>query len=264
MLSRFSPKEQITALANYKSVTDPFSGNSQVIRGGQTLSPGRLATSSGLERGAMAGVNLDTDRLRRVKLDGSVKYGYSSKAVADTINRSFISGGELAEEKELLSGSSGSHAVSGNVRIGNKNKSAYNLSVNISGSYSRSDESSMSQTGNSATYGSSFRGNQLYGNASTVLTLPRLGKPGRFAMMSLNLSGECPKARAQTGASPTKVPETMPAGVCSSTMSSLSRQSSLCRQRLTRASIRQSSAGRPIRGFTATRTVTLPSPCRNR
>ncbi len=189
MLSRFSPKEQITALANYKSVTDPFSGNSQVIRGGQTLSPGRLATSSGLERGAMAGVNLDTDRFRRVKLDGSVKYGYSSKAVADTINRSFISGGERAEEKELLSGSSGSHAVSGNIRIGNKNKSSYNLSVNISGSYSRSDESSMSQTGNSATYGSSFRGNQLYGNASTVLTLPRLGKPGRFAMMSLNLSG---------------------------------------------------------------------------
>lgn len=190
MLSRFSPKEQITALANYKSVTDPFSGNSQVIRGGQTLSPGRLTASSGRERSALAGINLDTDRSRKIKLDGSVKYDYSSKTVADTISRSFISGGKLAEEEELLSGVTGSHAVSGNIRIGNKDKSSYNLSVNISGSYSRSDESSLSQTGNAATYGSSFIGNQLYGNASTVLTLAKLGKPGRFAMMSFNLSGE--------------------------------------------------------------------------
>ena len=199
MLSRFSPKEQITALANYKSVADPFSGNSQVIRGGQTLSPGRLAASSGLERSALAGVNLDTDRFGKVKLDGSVKYDYSGKTVADTINRSFIAGGKLAEEEELLSGVTGSHAVSGNIRLGNKNKSRYSLSVNISGSYSRSDESSLSQTGNAATYGSSFRGNQLYGNASTVLTLPRLGKPGRFAMMSLNLSGEMSDGHGSDG-----------------------------------------------------------------
>ena len=199
MLSRFSPKEQITALANYKSVADPFSGNSQVIRGGQTLSPGRLAASSGLERSALAGVNLDTDRLGKVKLDGSVKYDYSSKTVADTISRSFITGGKLAEEEELLSGVTGSHDVSGNIRIGNKDKSSYNLSVNISGSYSRSDESSLSQTGNAATYGSSFRGNQLYGNASTVLTLPRLGKPGRFAMMSLNLSGGMSEGQGADG-----------------------------------------------------------------
>ena len=199
MLSRFSPKEQITALANYKSVADPFSGNSQVIRGGQTLSPGRLAASSGLERSALAGVNLDTDRLGKVKLDGSVKYDYSSKTVADTISRSFITGGKLAEEEELLSGVTGSHDVSGNIRIGNKDKSSYNLSVNISGSYSRSDESSLSQTGNAPTYGSSFSGDQLYGNASTVLTLPRLGKPGRFAMMSLNLSGGMSEGQGADG-----------------------------------------------------------------
>lgn len=199
MLSRFSPKEQITALANYKSVTEPFSGNSQVIRGGETLSPGRLAASNGLERSAMAGVNLDTDRFREVKLDGSVKYGYSGKTVADTVNRSFISDGKLAEEEELLTGTTGAHSVSGNIRMGNKDKSNYNLSVNLSGSYGRSDESSMSQTGSSATYGSSFRGDRLYGNASTVLSLPKLGKPGRFAMMSLNLSGGMSEGQGADG-----------------------------------------------------------------
>ena len=189
MLSRFSPKEQVTFLANYRSVPEPFSGNGQIFKGGQTLSPGRLDASSGRERSALAGVNLDTDRFRKVKLDGSVKYDYSGKTVADTISRSFIAGGMLAEEEELLSGVTGSHAVSGNIRLGNKNKSRYNLSVNISGSYIRSDESSTSQTGGAATYGSSFRGDQLSGSASTVLSLPKLGKAGRFAMMSFTLSG---------------------------------------------------------------------------
>ena len=144
MMSRFSEKEQITGLANYSSFQEPFSGGSQLIMGGQALSPGRLDASSGLERNALAGINLDTDRFGKIKLDGAVKYNYSSKTVADTVNRSFVTGSDLAKEEELLTGSTNAHELNGNIRIGNKNKSRYNLTVNISGSYNKSDESSLS------------------------------------------------------------------------------------------------------------------------
>lgn len=189
MMSRFSEKEQITGLANYSSFQEPFSGGSQLIMGGQALSPGRLDASRGLERNALAGINLDTDRFGKIKLDGAVKYNYSSKTVADTVNRSFVTGSELAKEEELLTGSTNAHELNGNIRIGNKNKSRYNLTVNISGSYNKSDESSLSVVGNAPGYGSSFTGNQLRGNATAVLTFLKSRKPGRSATMTFNLSG---------------------------------------------------------------------------
>lgn len=190
MASHFAPNEQLTFVANAITIDDPFNSSALFMAYG-ALSNSLLSSRSGLDRSALAGANIDTDKFKKSNVNASVKYNYSNKIVADTISRDYILGDKLASERELLSGTEQSHNVKADLRLGNRDKSKYNLILYVNTAFKTGGENATSVIDGSVADGSvvrnsSFYGNSLQGNVSLNVSSFNLGKPGRSIMTVLN------------------------------------------------------------------------------
>ena len=132
--SSFSPKEQLTLVANANNYNDPLDPSLVVVRGGGVIEDSKVM-GTGINTSAQAGINLNTDRVKGFTTDFNANYNYAKKEIADTTHRDSFTSTEDIVSDELLAGYKTSHEVTTNLRFSNKNKKKYIFSTHVRGTF---------------------------------------------------------------------------------------------------------------------------------
>ena len=137
MVSGYSENDQLVVLANGKNVD----GNNMVMISYDGMESGGMSGKRGINTGAQAGVNYNTDKSKTVEASLSACYNYGRVDAREKKNRhTWLKDDGKLENGSLFEGVSNTHNALINFEIENKNRKKFRFDLNGGFKYTRSSE----------------------------------------------------------------------------------------------------------------------------
>ncbi len=129
MLSGYNEQDQLTLLANGQNATEPGGGSLFMVSAEEDLDDlDILSLIGGLKTGAMAGANLNSDRIKGMETTASVSYNFSDQLSGYRFSRqSTLVGEDPLYTNGLSSGSTRTNRVNVNFELNKKDTKKYNF-----------------------------------------------------------------------------------------------------------------------------------------
>ena len=161
MLSGYNEQDQLTIMANGQNATEPGSSGAVFVASGDVdlVDLDMLSLIGGLKTSAMAGANLNSDRLKGLESTASVSYNFSDQLSGHSSARqSTLVGEDPLFTNGLSSGTSRSHRVNVNFELNRKDTKRFNFRFAPSFRFNASDGSTHNQSVTSSANGLEING----------------------------------------------------------------------------------------------------------
>ena len=172
LLSGYNEKDQLTLIANGQNASEPGSGNVMVFVGSDTEidldDVDILSQLGGLSTSAMAGANLNSDRIKGMESTASVSYNFSDRVSAQRTSRQSA----LVGESPLLTdghteGDSRSHRVGVGFELEKKDTRKFNFVFSPSFRYNGSSSHSRNLSSTTDAQGAEINGTDAFKSADS-------------------------------------------------------------------------------------------------
>ena len=171
MLSGYNEQDQLTLIANGQNASDPAgsTGSAIFITSEEDLEMlDALSLLGGMKTSAMAGANLNSDRIKGMESTASVSYNYSDQISGTrTARESMLVGENPLFTNGLTSGTSRSDRVSVNFELTRKDTRKYNFDFQPGFRFNNSASSSRNQSTMADARGAEINGTDAGKSASS-------------------------------------------------------------------------------------------------
>ena len=169
LLSGYNETDQLTLLANGQNASEPGGGTVYMVRTASDIEDIDVSDLiGGLSTGAMAGANLNSDRIKGMESTASVSYNFSDRVSGRRTSRQ----SNLVGENPLLTeghteGNSRNHRVGVNFELEKKDTKKYNFVFTPSFRFSGSSSSSRNQSSTTDVQGAEVNGTDAFKSADS-------------------------------------------------------------------------------------------------
>ena len=170
LLSGYNEQDQLTLLANGQNASEPGSGSTIFIGSDEDEidTADLIAMLGGLKTSAMAGANLNSDRIKGMESTASVSYNFSDQVSGQrTARQSALVGESPLFTDGLTDGSSRNHRVDVNFEMEKKDTKKYNFVFTPSFRFSGGSSSSHNRSATTDAQGAELNGTDAFKSADS-------------------------------------------------------------------------------------------------
>ena len=169
LLSGYNETDQLTLIANGQNASEPGSGTVIMVSANTDIDDIDVSSlAGGLTTGAMAGANLNSDRIKGMESTASVSYNFSDQVSGRRSSRQSALVGESPLQTDgLTQGNSRTHRVGVNFELEKKDTRKYNFVFTPSFRFSGSRSSSRNQSSTTDVQGTEINGTDAFQSADS-------------------------------------------------------------------------------------------------